>query len=513
MKSLRLLRLLALGAGSLVLSPQTLPAIEAEARNAAAAAITESDVKHHVDVLADDTFEGREAGTRGNRAAGIYLVKRFEELGISPGGPEGSYYQQGNGISNILALVPGGDPDLRDEVIVIGAHYDHVGYGTRRNSYGPVGYIHNGADDNASGVAALMEIADAVSHLPEKPRRSILFALWDGEEKGLLGSKYWVNHPTVPLKNVRVAINVDMIGRLRKSKLQVYGIRTLPGSRQLVSRQNVDGLLLDFNWDMRGDSDHYSFYSRGIPVLMLHTGLHDDYHRPSDDVERINSEGLKDISRLMFAVLIELADAPNLSRFRSQSRLESESIKRRIEVSLPPPPGRLGIRWQEQAAQDGKIVVEQVTSGSAADKGGLESGDRIVTFDGLEVSDPDAFRLAVLGAENPVPVTVERPGEDDPVELELELRGDPVRLGISWRVDSAEPGAVIVNRLIPGSPAAMAGLRAGDRVIGIGGRQFSDGDEFHELAHSLPDPVVLEVETDGRVRLVDIPPLPKRDEK
>jgi hypothetical protein len=485
-------------------------AVEAEARRAALDSIHENMVKKHVDVLADDTFEGREAGTRGNRAAGIYIVEKLKALGIPPGGPKGSYYQQGNRSNNILALVSGSD--LKDEVILIGAHYDHVGYGSQSNSYGPVGFIHNGADDNASGVSALLETAAAVSRLPQKPRRSILFAFWDGEEKGLLGSEYWVNHPTVPLDKVRLAINVDMVGRLRKQGLEVYGVRTLPGLRRTVSEQNGDKILLDFNWDMSGDSDHYSFFSRGVPALMLHTGLHDDYHRPSDDVERINTQGLKDITRLMFGVLVDLADAESLPKFRSQSRLESESLRRRVEVSLPSPPGRLGLRWQEQAAKDGKIVVEDVTRGSASDKGGLKVGDRIVSFDGRQVGDPQQFRLGVLAAKSPVKLVVERPGEAKPLDLELNLAGSPVRLGISWRTDPAEPGAVIVNRLVPGSPADMAGLRSGDRVLRIGGRRFDTGDEFHELAHSLPDPLVLEVETSGRVRLVDIPPLPKHEQ-
>ncbi len=158
-------------------------AIEANARSAAIESVTTDEVKGHVGVLADDTFEGREAGSRGNRAAGIYIVERLKKLGIAPAGSNGSYYQTGPKSNSILGLVEGSDPQLKDEVILVGAHYDHVGYGSARNSYGPIGYIHNGADDNASGVAALLEIADAVAHLPEKPKRTILFAFWDGEEK------------------------------------------------------------------------------------------------------------------------------------------------------------------------------------------------------------------------------------------------------------------------------------------------------------------------------------------
>jgi hypothetical protein len=483
-------------------------AVEASARSAALESITTDEVTGHVNALADDTFEGREAGSRGGRAAAGYIVERLKKFGLHGGGPEDSFYQTGNSSNNILALVEGRDAALKDQVILIGAHYDHVGYGSYRNSYGPIGRIHNGADDNASGVAALLEVAEAVSRLPEKPMRSILFAFWDGEEKGLLGSKYWIDHPTVPLDRVKLAINIDMIGRLRNSRVEVFGIRTTEGLRRLVSRQNAASLWLDFNWNVRPDSDHYTFYSRNVPILMLHTGLHDDYHRPSDDAEKINGKGLNQIARLLFGVLIDLADAPDLGEFRGQSRYESQPAR----VTLRPPPGRLGIRWDEATSRDGQIVVTAVVPGSAADKAGLRPGDRLLTFAGRAVNDENQFRIGVLAAENPVTATVERAGEEEPVELTLELVGQPVRLGISWRTDSAEPQAVIVNRLTPGSPADLAGLRPGDRIYQINGRDFTGSDAFRELATALPSPLILEVERLGRVRVVEIPHLHDADD-
>jgi hypothetical protein len=466
-----------------------------------------------VSVLADDTFEGREVGTRGNRAAAGYIVDLLKKYGIPGGGPDGSYYQTGTQSNSILAIAEGRDPQLKQEVILVGAHFDHVGYGSARTSYGPTGFIHNGADDNASGVAALLEVVEAVSRLPQRPLRTIVFAFWDGEEKGLWGSKYWVEHPTLPLEQLRVAINADMVGRLRGSKVTVYGSRTAPGLRRIVSQQNGPELALDFNWDIKGDSDHYSFFTRNVPFVMLHTGLHDDYHRPSDDVEKINHAGLAEISRLLFGIVVGLADAPDLGKFRSQSRLESQFVRRGVEVSLPPPPGRLGLRWNEAAARDGKIVVDSVSPGSAAAHAGIRAGDRILNFAGHELTDARQFRLAVLAAANPVPVMLERAGETAPLELSLNLAGEPVRLGISWRVDSAEPGCVIVNRLIPGSPADMAGIRAGDRIDRISGNDFATGDEFRELARTLPDPLILEVESSGRVRSIEIPSLKPAQEK
>ncbi len=484
-------------------------AVENNARMAALLSITAAEIKDHVGTLADDTFEGRESGSRGNRAAGIYIIERLKKFGLHGGAPKDSFYQNfNNSFHNILALAEGRDPALKDQVIVISAHYDHVGYGTNRNSFGPIGMIHNGADDNASGVAGLLEVAEAVSLLPERPKRSILFAFWDGEEKGLLGSQYWVDHPTAALKHVPIMINADMIGRLRHARLEVYGARTSRGLRRLISRQNdVAQLSLDFNWDLKADSDHYTFYSHDIPIVMMHTGMHEDYHRPSDDADKINNEGLKQVAQLMFGTLVELADASSLDGFRQRARLESRGDQRLSERELPPPPGRLGIRWDEQAAKTGTIVVTGVTPGSAADKGGLRAGDRLATFAHREIHDVAQLRVTVLAAKNPVAVTVQRPGETVPHELTLELPGEPVRLGISWRTDDAEPGCVIVNCLTPGSPADLAGLKINDRIHRICGQDFATSEQFRQLAAGAPAPLVLEVESVGRVHTVEIAPV------
>ncbi len=147
----------------------------------------------------------------------------------SPAAAEQGYFQDFDGASrNILGLWEGSDPALKQEVIIVGAHYDHVGYGTPSNSFGPIGRIHNGADDNASGTSGLLEIMEAIVRLEPRPRRTLLFALWDGEEKGLLGSKHWVAQPTLPLERVKLMLNMDMIGRLRDNRLEIGGSRIPP---------------------------------------------------------------------------------------------------------------------------------------------------------------------------------------------------------------------------------------------------------------------------------------------
>ncbi|HTM55734.1 MAG TPA: M20/M25/M40 family metallo-hydrolase [Pirellulales bacterium] len=507
MSAARFAIVFSLALGVLGHAPRPARAADAAVRRAALASITAQDVKDYVAALADDTFEGRESGTRGGRAAGIYIVDHLKKFGIPGGNTGGGYHQNfGGGASNLLALVEGSDPQLKQECIIISAHYDHVGYGNSRNSYGPTGLIHNGADDNASGVAGLLEVAQAVSLLPVAPRRSILFAFWDAEEKGLLGSKHWIDHPTVPLARVRAMMNVDMIGRLRNSRLTVYGVRTSAGFRQLVSRQNdPSALLLNFSWELKGDSDHYSFYQRGIPIVMLHTGMHDDYHRPSDDAEKVNVDGLSRIAQLLFSVLVELADTSDLRAFRRQALNETRGDQQQLERGIPSPPGRLGVRLDGKAAAEGQLVVSYILPGSAAERAGVRIGDRIVQFEKRPVKDSAEFTTRVLAAPGVASITVERAGEEEPRELTLALSGDPVRLGISWRTDEAEPGVVIVNRVVAGSLAERAGLRINDRIDRVSGHLFASGEEFRKLLNDPAENLVLDVEAEGRVRAVEVP--------
>ena len=504
----------ALFATCLTLAAQSSSAWEARhvAFHSALSSITAADVRQYVNALSDDTFEGREAGSRGGRAAGIYLVKKLQACGLRGGGPAGSFYQKFGGGNNILAVLDGSDPEFKKQFIVVGAHYDHVGYGTARNSYGPTGYIHNGADDNASGVAGQLEVIEALSKLEERPKRSILFAFWDGEEKGLLGSKHWTQSPTVPLAQVPIAINTDMIGRLRKGKLEAIGCRTSTGLRRIIGLANDDpALWIDFNWEMKENSDHHTFFARRIPVLMFHTGLHGDYHRPSDDAEKINADGLQQVAQLMFKVIVDLADAPRLTPFRAASQSESPSTQKEVERPLPALPGRLGVRWKTHPNPAEAIIVESVMPGSPGARGGLKPGDRLIKLNDEDLVTPEDLRALVLTAKNPVTITVERPGEKEPLSLVLQLAGSPVRIGISWHEDPAEPGVVMLNRVTPGSPAARSGLRLFDRVYQVAGQNFASGEEFRTLITTLPSPIELLVESRGQTRRIALE-LPPADE-
>lgn len=492
--------------GVFLASAAALHGAEALTRRAALDRITAENAQRHTGVLADDTFEGREAGSRGGRAAAIYLVQQLKAAGLAGAAQRGSYYQPfGAGCSNILCKIEGSDLQLRNEVILISAHYDHVGYGSWRTSFGPVGLIHNGADDNASGVAGLIEVIRAISSLAERPKRTIVFAFWDGEEKGLLGSLHWLDQPTVPLASVRLMLNLDMIGRMRASRVDVYGTRTMPGLRRIVSQQN-DGLDLNFTWEMKNNSDHYSFFSRGVPIVMLHTGLHGDYHRPSDDVERLNHDGIRSVAQLLYRLATDLADQPQLPRFRRQSYSETHSMRQVVEQPLAPIPGRLGVLL---AANESAAVLREVVAGSPADRAMLRAGDRIVSVGELKVATQDEFRAAVLAAPSPVQFTVERKEQEKPFPAKVVLDGSPVRVGISWRADESEPGTVAITRVVPGSPADSAGLKVHDRIYEVAGKAFTSPADLAERLRTVKDSVSLLIERRGRVQnatldLVDV---------
>lgn len=471
--------------------------------NQALESITVGDLKRHVLYLADDTFEGREAGSRGGRVAGGYLARELQKAGLTGGANQG-YFQDFDGNSrNILGVWEGSDPELKHEVIVLGAHYDHVGYGTASNSFGPIGRIHNGADDNASGISGLLEIVEAIVRLEPRPRRTILFALWDGEEKGLLGSKHWVANPTIPLDRVRLMLNMDMIGRLRDNKIEMGGSRSAQGLRTLVSRQNAaSDLLIDFTWEMKENSDHYSFFEKRIPVLFAFTGLHDDYHRPSDDVEKINTSGMQRVTQLMLRTLYEAAQQSQLPRFRPASESETPELQKQFERPLPPLAGRLGINWNLLETEGHGVHVSRVAPGSAADLAGVRAHDRIVRFAGRAISHGELFRSLVLMAESPAAMTIEREESEEPIEVQVALTGKPIRLGLSWRADECEPGTLVITRIVPGSPAARAGLDVMDRILEIEGHDFAGGEEFQEFAATLPAPLTLTRERRGQVRNV-----------
>ncbi len=479
----------------------------------AAQTITQDELKQFVTFLASDSLQGREAGTAGSQAAGAFLVSELKRSKLKPDGDGGDWFQTFSGAyRNIVAVLPGSDDKLKHEFILVGAHYDHVGFGTPRNSKGPIGFVHNGADDNASGCAAVLELIEALDELKTKPRRSLLFVFWDGEEKGLLGSRHFVSQPTHPLSTIRFTLNADMMGRLPASGLQLQGWRTATGLRQFFAQCNTDLMTLDFDRRYVPDSDHWPFFERGIPSIMLHTDKHEDYHRPSDDAEKINYVGLRDGAKFLFRCAVELANAEETPAFRELYKSEINNLSlqpgwMRAPKLIRPAPARLGVSYDPELAEKGLVRITRVEPGSPSALGGIESGDEIMEFAGQVVKDWPEFRTLVVTADSETDAVLKR--GDEMKTVKLKLRGEPIRVGCKTQTDEAEPGCAIVTEVTAGTPADVAGLRVGQRIWQIAGEPMSKPDSAAAL-FTAASPVEVQIEESGRIRTLMLKRVKKR---
>lgn len=395
-------------------------------REVALESIHSKDAKKHIDALASDPFEGREAGSRGGRAAAIYLTQEFANLKLQGIADQKTYTQEfGDGMQNVIGLLPGRDETLKNEFVLISAHYDHVGYGNAQTSLGPIGRIHNGADDNASGVSSLLEIATAFSELQVAPRRSVIFALWDGEEKNLLGSRHWISTPTVPLGQLKFALNIDMVGRLQKNeRVEIGGVRTAPGLREIVSRHNqVASLKADFPWEIPDNSDHYPFFERGIPFIYPFTGFHDDYHRPSDDADRIQAEGVERISKWMFSFLLDMAESDKIPSFRAASRNEGDAQQRSFESQSEHQDE--GLLWREDEAEPTTVLVVGLQPGSRMHSSGLIPHDRIYSVADKRFKTGQVFQELLKDQAEASTLLVERDGQYFSLKLPARVQEPP----------------------------------------------------------------------------------------
>jgi S1-C subfamily serine protease len=296
-----------------------------------------------------------------------------------------------------------------------------------------------------------------------------------------------------------------MIGRLQKSRVEVYGVRTTSGIRRILSEANRGAdLELDFNWKMKEDSDHWSFYSRSLPVLMFHTGLHADYHRPSDDAHRVNVEGMQQVSRLVFQTVDQLANRDTLGKFRETSRRESTETRARFELPVSNHQTRIGIAWKAQG--DPPVFgVLSVTPGSPAEKAGVLAGDQLLKLQGRAITDDKQLRLELHSTTETVTFDIQRAGRAEPLQIDVEPAGKPVRVGITWRDDPAEPGATMITQVIHGSAAYYAGLQVRDRVYSINGQEFKTSAEFAALLAGQPSPLEVLYDRNGRMRTVSVP--------
>lgn len=388
-----------------ILRPLLTPALLLVAVSCATALSPRSDspradatgIRRDIEYLASDRLEGRLTGTPGNDSAAAYLARRYRSLGLIELVP--GYLQPFDALSaqdahmgrteprrtqNVVALLRGRDPALRYEYIVIGAHFDHLGRSAMFALDPEAGdAIRNGADDNASGTAAVLDLARILSAHP--PRRSVIFANFSGEELGVLGSSWFVGHAPVPLGNIVAMLNFDMVGRLRNDKLIVYGTSTATELKGIVDSTNAaEGspmFRISGGGDGYGPSDQSSFYAKDIPVLHFFTDLHDDYHRATDDADKINAPGEARVVDLVLHVARAIADRPSRLTF---VRIAAPA---RTTVSEAGKQTYLGTVPDMGGSEKRGLLLTGVRPGSPADVGGLKAGDVIVELDGVVVKD------------------------------------------------------------------------------------------------------------------------------
>ena len=328
--------------------------------------------------------------------------------------------------SNVIGMIPGSDPSLASQCLVIGAHYDHLGLGDQ-HSLAPsqIGQIHHGADDNASGTSAVLEIASYFAHRSPPPRHTMIFVTFAGEELGLLGSSYYTEHPPAacPMNQTAAMINMDMVGRIRDQRLYVGGAGTSPGFQKLVQDVNQSDtaahFAISFSASGYGASDHTSFTIKSVPVLFFFSGLHSDYHKPSDTWDKIDAAAGARVAELVADTAVAL-DALN----------EKPQYVRVAEPTPSAAGGGSGYGPYFGSIPDfgqvehGGVKFGDVRDGSPAAKAGFKAGDVLIDFGGMKIDNLYDFTYA-LRAHKPgdkVMVTVLRGGTKVTHEVTLEVR-------------------------------------------------------------------------------------------
>ena len=359
----------------------------------------ENKIQEDVAFLADDKLEGRQTGTEGEKTAAAYIANRFSDLNLSPKGTDG-YFQEftfkpktdphqvvkytiKDGDSTITGTnILGYIDNNAAKTVVIGAHYDHLGFGAEGSLYRGEKAIHNGADDNASGVAVLLNLVSKLNKT--NTNNNYLFISFSGEEMGLIGSNYFVKNATISVDSINYMINMDMVGRLKKdSTLAVYGVGTTPIFKQTLTAHN-DKFKLIAKESGVGPSDHTSFYLSDIPVLHFFTGQHEDYHKPSDDSDKLNYIGMETISNYIFNVISDLDNNGKLA-FR-KTKNESEETPR-FKVTLGVIPDYLF---------DGKgMRIDGISEDKPAQKAGLQKGDIVIQLGEHKINDMMGYMKAL----------------------------------------------------------------------------------------------------------------------
>jgi len=366
-------------------------------------------VLEDIQFLAADRLGGRLTGSAGADTAAAYLIRRMEQAGLQA--PPSGWIQQfvvaadapmaqhtgAGGVTgrNVIGVLPGRDPELRNETVIVGAHYDHLGLGGA-GALDPdnTGFVHNGADDNASGTSALLYIARRLSGNP--PARTVVFIAFSGEELGLLGSAFYTKNPVYPLSRTVAMVNLDMVGRLRNDRLLAFGVETATEFPTLLDSLNwYAGFDLKASGDGYGPSDQSSFYAAKLPVIHLFTDLHEDYHRASDDADKINADGLVRVADFTVGLVQALANRQQRLTYverpapTPRATGDSPSGERAWFGSIPDMAGGVtGVRFSG------------VSKGSPAEKAGMQAGDILIRLGDYAIDNLQAMSDA-LGTYKP----------------------------------------------------------------------------------------------------------------
>jgi hypothetical protein len=351
--------------------------------------VDQNQIRQHVKTLADDSYQGRGTGSSGEKAAALYIESAFKKLKLQPKGDNKTFQQSfpfkkgahGEGEAGTSANVAAFLDNGAKTTIIIGAHYDHLGMDGQGSSLdaNPANKIHNGADDNASGVAGVLELARYFSSNKTKEKNNFLFVCFSGEEMGLLGSKYVADHLPVAVSSVNYMINMDMIGRLDPTTKTVIvnGTGTSPVWEPLLKKLENENLKVKTDSSGTGPSDHTSFYLKDIPVLHFFTGGHPDYHKPSDDFDKVNIAGEAEVLGLIVKVIESLDAEPKLAFLKTKTKSMAGRSSFKVTLGIMP----------SYSSEGTGLKVDGVTEGRPGHKAGILTGDVIVKMGEYEIKD------------------------------------------------------------------------------------------------------------------------------
>jgi len=374
-----------------------------------------------VKTLSSDKMEGRETGTVGEEMAAAYISKQMGKIGLTPYGV-GGFYQEftftpkahphakeasGKAITgkNVIGFLN----NKAEQTIVIGAHYDHLGMGSEGSLHSGDPEVHNGADDNASGIAAMLYVAKKLKGNSDLSKYNYLFIAFSGEEKGLWGSKSYVRNPTLTLSKVNCMINMDMVGRLDSNKLAVNGVGTSSLWRGILKEANTQNLNLVLGEPGIGPSDHTSFYLEGIPVIHLFTGQHVDYHKPSDDFEKVNIQGVAQVGEFVYSISEQLNKNEKLDYKKTKSDKSTKAPKFKVTLGVMP----------DYMFQGEGMRIDGVIPDRPAENAGILKGDVVVKMGEVEIKDMQSYMKGLSQFEpgDKTEVIIIRNGEKKKIDV------------------------------------------------------------------------------------------------